>query len=145
VAGIGCQTGELFVPLRVAGLNQFRKGAFMARAQRHSNLPSHPRRSDLRTRLTRAAVSPAAKTAYVVLGTAGLAALAIAIFGPKRFQREILKPVQTVVGDQASQLWNDSRSLREQISGLFARAQTGSGRDRLVQNFQSWTGHFKAS
>lgn len=116
----------------------------MARAQRHTNLPSHPRRTSLRAQIGRAAVSPAAKTAYVVLGTAGLAALAIALFGPRRFQREVLKPVQTAVGDQAAQLWDDSRSLREQIRSLFARAQSGSGRDRLVQNFQSWIGHFRA-
>ncbi len=115
------------------------------RAQRHANLPSHAGRSGLRTRFTRAAASPAAKTAYAVIGAAGLAALAIAIFGPRRFQREILKPVQNAVGDQASQLWADSRSLRDQISSLFARAQSSSGRDRLVQNFQSWIGHFRAS
>ena len=116
----------------------------MARAQRQTNLPSHPRRSSLRAQFARAAVSPAAKTAYAVIGTAGLAALAIAIFGPKRFEREILKPVRSAVGEQAAQLWDDSRSLREQISTLFARAQSGSGRDRLVQNFQSWIGHFRA-
>jgi hypothetical protein len=111
----------------------------MARAARHTNLPSHPPRS----RFARAAFSPAAKTAYVVIGTAGLAALAVAIFGPKRFQREILKPVQNAVGDQASQLWADSRVVREQIGSLVARAQSASGRDKLVQNLQSWIGHFK--
>jgi NAD/NADP transhydrogenase alpha subunit len=115
------------------------------RAQRHANLPSHSGRASLRTQITQAATSPAAKTAYVVIGTVGLAALAIAIFGPKRFQREVLKPVQNAVGDQASQLWADSRSVREQISGMFDRVQNSSGRDRLVQNFQSWIGHFKAS
>lgn len=113
----------------------------MARAARHTNVePHHPR-----SKFARAALSPAAKTAYAVIGTVGLAALAIAIFGPKRFQREILKPVQNAVGDQASQIWADSRSLRDQISGLFARVQSGSGRERLVQNFQSWIGHFRAS
>jgi NAD/NADP transhydrogenase alpha subunit len=123
----------------VAGHDPFLKGAFMVRAARHTNLPSHRR-----SKFAQAAFSPAAKTAYAVIGTAGLAALAIAIFGPKRFQREILRPVQNAVGDQASQLWADSRSVREQISGLIARAQSPSGRDRLVQNFQSWIGHFKA-
>jgi hypothetical protein len=113
----------------------------MARAARHTNLTSHRPRS----KFAQAAFSPTAKAAYAVIGTAGLAALAIGIFGPKRFQREILKPVQNAVGDQASQLWADSRSVREQISGLIGRAQSASGRDRLVQNFQSWIGHFKAS
>ena len=112
------------------------------RSVSHANLPVSDR---TKNRIVAAATSPAAKTAYVVIGTAGLAALAIAIFGPRRFQREILRPVQSAVGDQASQLWADSRPLRQQLGALFARVQTGSGRDRLVQNFQSWLGHFKAS
>ena len=93
----------------------------------------------------KAAFSPAVKIAFVVIGTAGLAALAIAIFGPERFQRQILKPVKSAVGDQAGQLWSDSRPLREQIGKLFARAGSEAGRDRLVRNFQSWIGHFRAS
>jgi hypothetical protein len=112
------------------------------RSAQHTNLPAN---TSLKSRVAGAALSPAAKAAYVVIGTAGLAALAIAIFGPRRFQREILKPVQTAVGDQASQLWSDSRPLREQITKLFDRAQSETGRDRLVRNFQSWVGHFKAS
>ena len=110
------------------------------RSDTHANLPTAPK-----SRLAAAAMSPAAKTAYAVIGTAGLAALAIAIFGPKRFQREILKPVQNAVSDQASQLWSDSQGLRDQISTLFAQAQSDSGRDKLVRGFQSWIGHFKAS
>ena len=115
------------------------------RSAQHANLPSTARHSSQRAKFMAAATSPAAKTAYAVIGTAGLAALAIAIFGPKRFQREILKPVQDAVGDHASQLWSDARPLREQIGALVAGAQNGAGRDRLVQNFQSWIGHFRAS
>jgi hypothetical protein len=111
------------------------------RSTTHTNLPA---RAPLKSQFAAAAMSPAAKTAYAVIGTAGLAALAIAIFGPRRFQREILKPVSARVGDQASQLWADSRDLRDQISRLFAKAQSETGRERLVRNFQSWIGHFKA-
>jgi hypothetical protein len=99
----------------------------------------------VKSRITGAAFSPAARTAYVVVGTAGLAALAIAIFGPKRFQREIIRPVRSAVGEQAGQLWADSRPLREEIGKLFERAQSQAGRDRLVKNFQSWVGHFRAT
>ncbi len=104
----------------------------------HDNLPA-------RTSVKNRFASPAAKTAFAVVGTAGLAALAIAIFGPKRFQREILVPVQNRVSDQASQLWADSQGVREQISKLFARAQSESGRAKLASSFQSWIGHFKAT
>ena len=104
-----------------------------------------PARSKVQNQLVRAATSPAAKTAYAVVGTVGLAALAIAIFGPKRFQKEILAPVQNRVGDQASQLWTDAKPVREQIGKLFARAQNSAGREKLAQGLQSWIGHFKAT
>src|SRR6202012_2698218 len=101
---------ELFRPSRVAGPEPFAKVALMARralrSAQHTNLPAATK-----SQLATIATSRAAKTAYVVVGTAGLAALAIAIFGPKRFQREILRPVQNAVGDQASQLWADARPL----------------------------------
>jgi hypothetical protein len=111
------------------------------RTSRHANLPA---RANLKNQLVRAATGRTAKTAYALIGTAGLAALAIAMFGPRRFQREILAPVQNKVGDQASQLWADSRGLRQQIGNLFARAGKEAGRERLVRNFQSWVGHFRA-
>jgi hypothetical protein len=117
-----------------------------ARHPLHSARPRNlPARSPLRQQIIRAATSREAKTAYAIIGTAGIAALAIAIFGPRRFQRQVLKPVQEAVGDQASQLWADSRPLREQIGKLFDRAQSETGRDRLVRSFQSWVGHFRAS
>jgi hypothetical protein len=95
--------------------------------------------------LTRAATSPAAKAAFVTIGSMGLAALAIAMFGPKRFQREILQPAGRAVSDRADQIWADSRSLREQLGSLIDRAGSEAGRDKLVRSFQSWVGHFKAT
>ncbi|HWC62817.1 MAG TPA: hypothetical protein VG501_04280 [Rhizomicrobium sp.] len=117
----------------------------MATKSRRANSHSLPVRSRPKSQLLRAATSPAAIRAYTVIGLAGVTALAIAMFGPKRFQREILKPVQHRVSDQAGQLWADSRPLREQIGKLFERVQSESGRERLVKSFQSWIGHFKAT
>jgi NAD/NADP transhydrogenase alpha subunit len=113
----------------------------MATTRRKSLPARHSRTSGL----VRAATGRRAKTAYAVVGTVGLAALAIAIFGPKRFQREILAPAQNKISDQASQLWADSQPLREQISGMFDRVQSQSGREKLARNFQSWIGHFRAT
>ena len=109
-----------------------------------SHLPAHSR-GKLKNHLVRAATGRTAKAAYVVIGTAGLAALAIAVFGPKRFQKEILEPVQAKVSDQASNLWNDAKPLREQIGRLFDRAQSQASRERLARGFQSWIGHFRAT
>jgi hypothetical protein len=101
-------------------------------------------RGSLTTNLLRLAGSRPARTAYVVLGTAGLAALAIALVGPKRLEREVLKPLRGAIEPQAEKLWNESRPLREQIAGLF-HAASPTGRERLVKSFQSWIGHFHAT
>lgn len=101
----------------------------------------HPSLSD---RILRLAVSRPAKTAYMVIGTAGLAALAVALVGPKRLEREVLKPLRDATLPQAEKLWAEARPLREQIAGLFQSASP-SGRERLVKSFQSWIGHFHAT
>lgn len=100
--------------------------------------------SSFSDRLLRLAVSRPAKTVYVVIGTAGLAALAVALIGPRRLEREVLKPLRHAVEPQAEKLWAQSRPLREQIAGLFQSASP-TGRERLVRSFQSWIGHFHAT
>ena len=112
------------------------------RSAHHSNLPA---RRNFKAQLAKAATSPRARAAYAVVGTVGLAALAIAIFGPRRFQREILTPVQNKVGDQASQLWTDAKPLRDEIGRLFERAQNSASREKLARSFQGWVGHFRAT
>jgi hypothetical protein len=95
--------------------------------------------------LYRAATSPVARAAYVGVAAVGLTALVIAIFGPKRFQQVVVQPVRSAVADQTERLWAEARPLRSQLSHLMARATTESGRQKLVQSFQSWIGHFRAS
>jgi hypothetical protein len=105
----------------------------------------HPAPPSLSARIARAAASPAARTAYIVLGSVGLAALAVAVVGPKRINQQVLKPIGGAVGDQAEKLWDESRGLRRQVAGLFERASSPAGREKLVRNFQSWAGHFRAT
>ena len=114
-------------------------------ARRRSKAVAHTSKpkQNLAASLRRAAVSKPAKAAYVALGTVGLAALAVAILGPKRLEREVLKPLQKAVGPQAEKLWDQARPLREQMAGLFRRA--GGEREKLAKDFQSWIGHFRAS
>ena len=115
------------------------------RAHRSSAIAARSRHPALKTRFYRAATSPAAKVAYVAIGAAGLAALAIAIIGPRRFQREIVRPVRDAVSDQAEKLWNEAKPLRAQLSGLIESAASESGREKLIRSFQSWIGHFRAT
>jgi hypothetical protein len=84
-----------------------------------------------------------AKAALIALGTLGLAAVAVAIIGPRRLEREVLAPLQKAVGPQAEKLWDQAGPVREQLSGLFRRA--GSEREKLARDFKSWIGHFRAS
>ena len=115
------------------------------RARRSTTVALRSHHPTLKTRIYRAATSPAAKATYIAVGTAGLAALAIAAFGPRRFQREIVRPMRDTVSDQAAKLWNDAKPLRTQLSGLIDSAATESGREKLIRSFQSWIGHFKAT
>jgi len=105
--------------------------------------------------VSRIALSRPARTAYVVLGTVGLAALALAIVGPKRLERDVIKPLRGAIEPraeklwgaiepQADKLWAESRPLRDQIAGLFKSAGP-QGRARLARSFQSWIGHFHAT
>lgn len=100
-------------------------------------------KKNLATSLRRAAVSKPAKAAYIAIGTIGLAALAAAILGPKRLERDVFKPLQKAVGPQAEKLWEQARPAREQLAGLFQRA--GDQREKLARDVQSWVGHFRAS
>ena len=102
-------------------------------------------RPSLKANLLRAATSPEAKVAYIAIGTAGLAALAVAIIGPSRLKQDVIRPIRGRVGEEAERLWDESRPLRSQIAGLFNSATSPSGRERLVRSFQSWVGHFHAT
>ncbi len=99
--------------------------------------------SSLAASVSRIALSRPARAAYLVLGTAGLAAIAVALVGPKRIEREVLKPLRGATLPQAEKLWADAKPLRDQIAGIFKTA--GPGRERLVRSFQSWIGHFHAT
>lgn len=112
------------------------------RAVQRVNRPVTER--SLSARVLRAALSRPAITAYVVIGAAGLAALAVTLIGPKKLERQVLKPLRNAIEPQAERLWAESRPLREQIAGLF-RSASPAGRERLVKSFQSWIGHFHAT
>jgi hypothetical protein len=101
-------------------------------------------KSSLTQSLLRTVNTKTARTALVLVGTAGLAALAVAIVGPKRIEKDIIKPLRGAIEPQAEKLWADSKPLREQIAGLFQNA-TPTGRKKLVRDFQSWIGHFHAT
>jgi len=116
----------------------------MATTRRRRAQAPVPVRVTARHRLARVAASPQARAVFVGVGTVGLAALGIALFGPKRFNNQIVQPVRQAMGEQAERLWDDSKPLREEIGKLVDRAQNEASRADLVRSFQSWIGHFRA-
>jgi len=90
------------------------------------------------------ATSRPARVFYVVVGTAGLIALAVALVGPKRIERKVYRPLMDVVEPRAGKLWADTRPVREQIAALLENVSP-SGRARLVSSLQSWIGRFTAN
>jgi hypothetical protein len=115
------------------------------RAVRAVTRVPHPQnKPSLAVTLARAANSRPARAALITIGTIGLAAVAVALVGPRRIERDVIKPLRGAIEPQAEKLWADAKPLREQIASLF-RAAPPSGRVRLVKNFQSWIGHFHAT
>lgn len=121
-----------------ATLKPRRRAARAVEKTRHSVSPS------LITLASRLAFSRPAKVAYVTAGAVGLAALAVALIGPKRLEQDVLKPLRSAIEPQAEKLWADSQGLREQIASVFQSASP-AGREKLARNFQSWIGHFRAT
>ena len=118
--------------------------ASSARRSTRAVVRHSPSKSSVLDQLGQIAMSRPARTAYYVLGTAGLTALAVALVGPKRLEREVIKPLRGAIEPQAEKLWSESKPLRDQIAGLFKSASP-SGRERLIRSFQSWVGHFHAT
>jgi hypothetical protein len=57
-------------------------------------------------------LSPAALGAVGAIGALGLIGLAVALFGPRRLQREVIQPMQTALTDRAEKLWTEARRPR---------------------------------
>ena len=116
----------------------------MAQAERRSTRAVEKPPRPAAPTLMALATSRPARIAYMVVGSVGLAALAVALIGPARIQRQVVRPLRGAIEPQAEKLWTESRPLRAQLARLFKDASP-AGRARLVRNFQSWIGHFHAS
>lgn len=97
-----------------------------------------------RASLIAIATSRPARIFYVVVGAAGLIALAVALVEPKRIERKVYRPLVDAVEPRASKLWADTGPVREQIAALLENVSP-RGRARLVSSLQSWIGRFTAN
>ncbi len=90
--------------------------------------------------------SPLLRTAIVVVGVAGIAAVAIGLFGPRRFNDEILKPfseatlvpLAAAAAPQADRVWAETRPWRDHVSRLLSSINTHEVRDALADRLSHW-------
>jgi hypothetical protein len=89
------------------------------------------------------AANPVVRAGLVVLGTAALAALAAAVVGPKRMEREVYRPLRDAIEPQVDKLATEAGALRDQVTALFEKTAPES-RKRLARTIEGWIGHFRA-
>jgi hypothetical protein len=108
--------------------------------------PSHrPRRNRrARAKALQLANNPTTRAIFIVIGTIGLAALAVAMVGPKRVKRETIDPIGDYLEPHYQKAWDNISPIREQMIALFEKVGP-EGRKQLARNLQSWMGHFRAS
>lgn len=115
----------------------------MTSADNEAPAPRRRRRKASPVAVLRAASSPLARATYMVLGTLGLVALAVAVVGPKRVRREFLEPLHDAIEPHVEKAWAEAAPLWDQIATLLDKASP-EGRKQLARNFQSWVDHFRA-
>lgn len=89
------------------------------------------------------AKSRTAQIAYVVVGTVGLVALAVAVAAPKGSPRRRYLPTRDAVEPQLEKLWADAKPLLDQLTQLLVSASPES-RKGLIASLQNWAGRFTA-
>jgi hypothetical protein len=95
--------------------------------------------------------SPAVRTAIIVAGVAGLAALGVALFGTRRFNDEVLKPISAATliplaaaaGPQAERAWAETRPWRDYVARVLTSVNTSEVREQLADRLSQWVDRFR--
>ena len=90
------------------------------------------------------------RTITVVIGVAGLAALASALLGSRRF-REIARPLSaaallplaSAVAPQADRVWAETRPWRDHVGRLLASINTEEVREAVAERLSHWMERFR--
>jgi hypothetical protein len=90
------------------------------------------------------AANPVVRAGLIVLGTAALVAVAATIFGPKRMEREVYRPLRDAIEPQVDKLAAEAGALRDQVTELFEKTAPES-RNRLARTIEGWIRHFRAN
>ena len=91
------------------------------------------------------------RTISVVVGVAGLAALGIALFGSRRFQDEIVRPIaaatlapiSAAVAPQADRVWAETRPWRDHVGRMLSSINTEEVREAIADRLSHWLDRFR--
>ncbi|MEJ1969794.1 MAG: hypothetical protein WDN03_14335 [Rhizomicrobium sp.] len=86
------------------------------------------------------------RTALIVAGVAGLAALGVGLFGTRRTYDEIIKPLSAATllplaaaaAPQADRVWAETRPWRDSVSRLLTSIHTDDVRDAITERLSAW-------
>lgn len=95
--------------------------------------------------------SPVVRTALIVAGITGLAALGVALFGTRRFNDEILKPfsaatlvpLAAAAGPQAERAWAETRPWRDYVTRVMNSVNTAEVREHVADRLAHWIDRFR--
>jgi hypothetical protein len=95
--------------------------------------------------------SPAFRVGLVVVGVTGLAALGVALFGTRRFNDEILKPISAATllplaaaaTPQAERAWAETRPWRDYVARVLNSVNTAEVREQVAERLSHWIDRFR--
>ena len=91
------------------------------------------------------------RTAFVVVGVVGLAALGVALFGPRRFRDDVIRPITSAtyvpiaaaVAPQADRVWAETRAWRDRVGRILESINTSEVRDLVAGRLAQWVERFR--
>ena len=91
------------------------------------------------------------RTAFVVVGVLGLAALGISLFGPRRFRDEVIRPIgaatyvplAAAVAPQADRVWEETRAWRDRVGRILDTINTEEVRELVAGRLSQWIERFR--
>jgi hypothetical protein len=95
--------------------------------------------------------SPAFRIGLVVVGVTGLAALGVALFGTRRFNDEILRPISAATlvplaaaaAPQAERAWAETRPWRDYVTRVLNSVNTAEVREQVAERLAQWIDRFR--
>jgi hypothetical protein len=95
--------------------------------------------------------SPAFRIGLVVVGITGLAALGVALFGTRRFNDEVLRPISAATllplaaaaAPQAERAWAETRPWRNYVARVLNSVNTAEVREQVAERLSQWIDRFR--